>query len=364
MKTIDRNIIEKYLQGKLTHQELKSFEEALTKDEFLRDAVEGYEKTKTSPNNLNKIDTKFLRKPKKNKNIIFGIIYSGVAAAIIIVFVFILKIDNNKPNQKPYAENNNQTNTINPEPENHIVASYNINIDTTNIIIHTNTALPTLTTELRHIEQTPTPAIENITPLYINKNLIIENNIPQKDLNKYYRFKSNHNYSYMDNFKIVDYRFAGRNNNFEIITSEPLNTKTSIAHNPNNINENHKITYIELLENALENLSAKKYPEAIDNFNIILNQYPDDQNAIFYKGICYYETNKNSISLRYFDAALNSKINTFHEDAKWYKSIIYKKEKQYEIAHKILEEIINDNGYYGVQAKRELDELYKEYINE
>jgi len=364
MNIIDKNIITKYLQGKLNDSEVIEFEKAMLEDDFLRDAVEGYKKAGTSPIDLIQIDNKFIIQNKKKTKRLFGIIFSGIAATLIIIATTIMITSRN--------HNFKELNVITQNINDSIIDIENDSVYVSQYITETSKDpnisnlelgdIPIYTTELRPLISEPTSISENFEPLYTNKNLIIENTIPKKDLNKYYRFMSNSNYFYLDNYKVVDYRFLKRD--IKTIIEIPSNRDIRENIDPNYIKETTEYYYVDFLEKALLKLSDKRYSEAIEDFNLILENYPDDQNAIFYKGICYYETNKNFQSLRFFETTLSSNINTFHEDAQWYKSLIYKREKQYEIAHKILEEIVNENGYYGVQAKKELDELYKHYLNE
>ena len=203
---------------------------------------------------------------------------------------------------------------------------------------------------------------ESIPPLHINKNIEFEHTTNNNSIVHSYAFKSNHYYTYIENYKIVDYRYDNRVNPKAIEIPSNFNF---LELSTNNLPENKSCyTYNDFLTEALVNIGHKNYSTAIEYFDIILSQYPNDVNACYYKALCLFETNQNQKSLEYLELTLSNRINTFHEESKWYKSLIFKEEKQYAATEKVLLEIINDNGYYGVQARKELDELYKYYLNE
>lgn len=358
MKTLDEiDKIKKYLEGKMSNIELIEFEQLLSEDEFLKDAVEGYKKSKTSPEDLEFISQKFVSK-SNSKRLLYIFVYSGIAAAILIVFMFIYYPLNKIPKSDTKMISKDTINRIDTyiNDDFAINSSLEENPDT---LKETKTYI----TEIIPVSKEPLNVSESIAPLFRSRPLIIENTTPKNDISEYYRFRSNHRYAYIGDFKVVDYGFVKREGKKNLFIESNKNRDDFELSNYET-DEVEKLTYNSFLEQSLVKIKTKKYFEAIDNLNIILENYPDDENAMFYKGFCYYEVNRNKQSMRYFDVVLKSKINTFHEEAKWYKGLILKREKEYAVAQKILEEIVNDNGYYGVQAKKELDDLYKLYDNE
>jgi TolA-binding protein len=358
MKTHDdyKDMIIRYLQGKMEGIELEDFEKSISEDDFLQDAVEGYVKMHAYPEDLNTISHKFSHNKKRKKRLYYGIAFSGIAATIIILFLFTMNFEKNKNINTESSDTYLTITDLLNDRENTPDSFY---LDDTVNNITEEKQIESFITELRSVVSEPTHISESLTPLYTNKNMIIENTVSKNDLSKYYRFRSNHSYTYLGDFKVVDYRFLARKKSKSIV----IPTNKNITDN-SEITNNENISYMAFLEQTLEKIENKHYYEAIDDLNIILENYPDDENAVFYKGLCYFEVNKNKQSMRCFETTLNSQINTFHEEAKWYKGLILKKEKQYEIAEKVLEEIVNENGYYGVQAKKELEEIYKYYMDE
>lgn len=355
MKTheIHNEGLKKYLNGEISGAELADFENQIASDDFLRDAVEGYKKTAANPSDLEVLKKKLFRK-KKKVGLLKALLYSGIAAAISAIAIFyISQIQNtNTDSGNQASQSIHRLQIINDS----ILTSDTIN---NNIQLFTPKN-NTLTSELRPL---PKKVIvpESIAPLNLNKNIKIIPDYNNLNISDYYKYQSNHLYTYIGNYKVVDYRFDKRIKSG--LSDIPSHFQSFEFKNGLPVSSN-EISYIEFLELALNKTKSGKYNDAIDDFDIILDQYPSDVNAVFYKAFCLYKLNNNYTAIKYFDIALSGRINTFKEESMWYKGLIYKEEKQYAAAEKVLKEIIYDNGYYGAQAKKELDELYQIYINE
>jgi len=89
-------------------------------------------------------------------------------------------------------------------------------------------------------------------------------------------------------------------------------------------------------------------------WNLILQKHPDDLNALFYGGLCYYFLNDNLKALNNLNFVLKSNQTTFYEEAKWYKSLAYDKIGDNKKAKKIWKEIVAENGFYKEQAREKL----------
>jgi hypothetical protein len=345
--------IKRYLNGEMTGAELLDFEKQIAADEFLADAIHGYKSTAASLADVDILKRKLF--PPKKKSIGWKAwIYTGIAASLALMVLYYISQIN-----KSVFDNGSQLSRMIYKPvlpTDSIIVVDTFKNDIRVVVPKKNT----LTAELRQFPQ-KVEVPESIVPLHVNKTVKPINLNHNYDLGDYYRYRSNHLYTYIGSFKVVDYRYEKR-------------IKHGLPEIPSNFNNfsfdnglpvaNEEVAYTVFLEQALLKTKAGNYFGAIDDFNIILEQFPNDQNALYYKAVCTYELNNNDVALKEFDKVLDGRINTFHEESMWYKGLIYKEERQYAAAEKVLEEIVNDNGYYGVQAKKELDELYKLYLNE
>ena len=99
------------------------------------------------------------------------------------------------------------------------------------------------------------------------------------------------------------------------------------------------------------------YKKALNRYKTILEQYPEDANALFYGGLCYYNMKKYNKSISYFDEIATIKLNAFKEEAKWYKSKSLIKLGLIKEAIIVLDENIMAGGFYAedaMEVKREM----------
>jgi len=118
-----------------------------------------------------------------------------------------------------------------------------------------------------------------------------------------------------------------------------------------------EVDYTEFLEEAMLAFSKNNYKGALKDFKIILKHYPDDVNAHFYGGLCYYNLGKMDRAEAYFLFAERNGINAFDEEAKYYRAQVYMQDKEWDKAKTVLKQIINDEGFYATAAIKLLKEI-------
>ncbi|MDF1672266.1 MAG: tetratricopeptide repeat protein [Vicingaceae bacterium] len=121
--------------------------------------------------------------------------------------------------------------------------------------------------------------------------------------------------------------------------------------------EKVEITYKATLEKAMSYYKAKNYVMALDEFNVILKQHPDEVNGLFYGGLSYYHLDKDTEALKSLDKVLSNKNTEFNQEAKWYKALTLIELKQTEKAKKLLQQIVAENGFYKAKAEEKLKDL-------
>jgi hypothetical protein len=113
----------------------------------------------------------------------------------------------------------------------------------------------------------------------------------------------------------------------------------------------------EVLKKGLRSFKRGKWAEAIPKFDLLLENNSKDVNALFYKGICAWNLNRSLIAQNCLMKVLASENNVFHQEAKWYLALAYIKAGETDTASELLNEIINEKGFYRKQAKEALKEL-------
>ena len=127
---------------------------------------------------------------------------------------------------------------------------------------------------------------------------------------------------------------------------DPLN---DVAQEPNK-----KVPYQKFLDGAVKQFEEGDFRGALGDFKIILSQYRDDLNAHFYGALCYYNLGKSDKAIKHLDAVLDNYINTFDQEAAWYKALSLKRKGDLNAARTLLIEIARAGGFYAEQAKAEL----------
>ena len=162
--------------------------------------------------------------------------------------------------------------------------------------------------------------------------------------------------TYLFELFVVDYRRIERDNvlitytKYEFTGTSAEFESEANEQNAELIEKQVDMPYFGYLTNSMEHFANGDYKKAITNYLIILEQYPEDANALFYGGLCYYNLKKFDKSIEFFDRILNLAINAFKEEAKWYKVKSLLKLKRTAEAKKLLDEIISDGSFYADQA--------------
>jgi tetratricopeptide (TPR) repeat protein len=132
--------------------------------------------------------------------------------------------------------------------------------------------------------------------------------------------------TYIQDFKVVDYRYyrsrPTSNLDKEVLTGTPANSEisTKTSEESDNIVE---IAYVSFLGKSLKYFSQNKFKEALSRFDLIMETYPDDVNALFYSALCNYNLNQFSLCEKRLIELKNSKFTNFDEEQEWYLLLTY-----------------------------------------
>ena len=112
--------------------------------------------------------------------------------------------------------------------------------------------------------------------------------------------------------------------------------------------------YEDVLEAGIFKLKKRRYKQAIQKFNLILGQFPEDQNALFYGGFANFHLGEYEVAIKWFDQVISNPNITFHEEAEWYKAKSLLASGETAAGKELLKQIIDLNGFYAEQAKAAL----------
>ncbi len=184
-------------------------------------------------------------------------------------------------------------------------------------------------------------------------------NVPAKDDIIY----SNVPLIYMKNFLLVDYS--------KIYIDPPTlqeiqltGTSPALENKDDELSELHEnniqtvvITYKDYLRETQEQFEQHDFKSALKRYKTILSKYPNDLNAHFYSGLCYFNIGKYDLAIKHFKIAKNHPYNTFQIDAEWYLAKTYCQQGKTSLCQQLLQQIINDGQHYKAQAEVLLEKL-------
>lgn len=114
-------------------------------------------------------------------------------------------------------------------------------------------------------------------------------------------------------------------------------------------------SYAQVIEAALLKLKAGEFDKAEKDFKRMLQSNATDLNALFYQGICFYETSDTGAAVAAFTKVKGAKDITFREEAEWYLALTRIKSGNKEEAKKLLSKIVSEKGFYSEKARVQLE---------
>jgi tetratricopeptide (TPR) repeat protein len=202
-------------------------------------------------------------------------------------------------------------------------------------------------------EKIETQAISNLPTKEIE-----ESNVPNRTIKETLFGKE----IYLSDLKVLDYRAYRSKPAIQTKQLELTGTPANQSE-PGDTNEdeftwkNVDVPYIDYLEKSMEIFSRGNNKKALARFEEIIKTYPDDINALFYAGLCFYNLREFDQAIASFEKCGDSKYTNFNEETEWYKAKSLLSSGNKDQARNLLIKIQNANSYYSTQAKKLLATL-------
>lgn len=163
---------------------------------------------------------------------------------------------------------------------------------------------------------------------------------------------------YLSDFKLVDYRnYRSRN----AIPSQQMELSGTPANQEKNeIAEDDiswkaiDIPYHNYIAQTMEQFNSGNFKQTLNRTKFILGFYPDDINALFYGGLCYYNLSEMNQAIDAFEKVVSNPFSNFDEEAFWYLANAYYLNSDKTKAKELFQAIVNQKGYYAKQAEKML----------
>ncbi len=164
---------------------------------------------------------------------------------------------------------------------------------------------------------------------------------------------------YLHELKTVDlsklYKRSIKIRNIHALSGTPAHSEIKLddGETMNHLKPYIYIPYQKYLNDAMAKFEANNFKSALKDYKVILSHYKDDINAHFYGALCYYNLGKPTKAIDYFDAVLDDQINSFDQEAEFYKALCLIEAGHKQEASRLLEKIENDGLFYAKRARAE-----------
>ncbi len=367
---LSKKEVTSYLNKDLNETDLKITEKKIMGDDFNHDAIDGYETVKNGINKFENVQEKINNRIHSSTSF-WNSKYTLLSFSILVISVITLifyKIDSTKPisNEKLISESDSTQNS--------------------NLKTH---ALPITELSDKEIDNAPLLPIEErvlsseviiSSPITIEENTNLKSSfveielqelleIKQKEAKKIKNsisienslIKVNSFVKYLQELLIVDYskiRTSKIKHSVFELSGIPASSENLHSPKPENDLINVKsVDYDEFLLNAMIDFRKNRFKSALKKYKIILQQYPDDINGLFYGALCYFNINQFSNAIDHFDGCINHFYNTFDEEANWYKGLSLYEQNELNSCIEALNNIISKKGFYTEKAENLLGKI-------
>jgi len=360
-----------YLQGKLNKQQQQEVEMKLQSSSFAEEAVEGFSENPEAMANITRLKTKVnLRTERLNYNK-WNFKYTLAAASVVAITMLFLgkyfifdnqEITSSKPLVAENLPKENEEKSTAPIkiqeeiraiedaeilPEIDQITSENV-ADNTPITLHLEESETAQAEEIEH-------ELKQSLQMSSKKAEAVRMAVPEEDA----IVKSNMPTLYINGLLVIDYsneytqptsasELSGTRAKYKSL-ADTIQDKTTTSETE------QQFDYMDYLTLSLNKYKQDNYKAALKNFLLILNQYPEDLNAKFYGGLCYYNINNPTKAMEFFDYILAHDYNTFYQEAQFYKALCLNRMGEYGKANLLLQKIVAQNGFFAAQAKALLE---------
>lgn len=360
-----------YLSGKFSKEQQHEIELKLQSSSFADEAIEGFSENPEAMANITRLKTKVnLRTERLNYNK-WNFKYTLAAASVVTITMLFLgkyfifdkqEIISSKPLVAENLPKENEEKSTTPIkiqeeikaiedadilPETDQITSENV-ADNTPITLHLKENTPAkaeaIEHELKQSLQMSSKKAESVRIAVPQEEEIVRSNMPTL---------------YINGLLVIDYseQYAEPQSASELSgTPAKYKTLADTTKEKEVISEfEQQFDYMDYLSLSLNKYKQDKYKAALKNFLLILNHYPEDLNAKFYGGLCYYNINNPTKAMEFFDYILAHNYNTFYQEAQYYKALCLYRMGEYGKANHLLQTIVNQKGFFAEQAKALLE---------
>ena len=116
----------------------------------------------------------------------------------------------------------------------------------------------------------------------------------------------------------------------------------------------HAVPYDRYFKTAMSRFSRGDRQGCLEDLFVVLDEYPDDVNALFYAGLCCYDLGLFPRAAGLLERARQHEVDTFIEEAEWYHALAVDRASGRETALPLLTAVVERGGFYAQRASDHL----------
>ncbi|NQX93115.1 MAG: hypothetical protein HRT74_13505, partial [Flavobacteriales bacterium] len=358
----DPSTIQAYLDGTLPPNEQRALEELALNDPFLADALEGL----SMPGAMDlsaKIQNQHAQGPST-----YGKLWTTLTiGAVLLIGAGIWWANQDQPIQaeSTLQQEKNQPKIVietEEEVETQEEQKQISDANRTDSSFTFTTSVPTASKQVQEeveekwsvstevpMEEIPEEVFsDNPVPEPLETNSEITSNNVDPSSNTLH--KNEERIYHIETYKVVDYR----EKRTSIEKTNPLSYTGSVDASRENDSDQDaqelpprtvSIAYVDYLEECMQLFALEKYRKASRKLQLILDHYPNDANAQFYKGLAEYYLGNYDKSIELLNSSSMNTIATFSQESEYYLAMSYHRNKQKEEACVLMESIAIANQF-------------------
>lgn len=315
-------------------------------DSFDQEALEGWIVNGGKQIEMTQLDKRFISKGRYLR------IYFSIFSILLAVGIFFFLSKSTYPTrQKSELKTNKsfveETDLYLVEKFDTLVEKRKSNIAEIKILQENQVEQPLITTESQVEAFVEIEKIPRLRP-----------SIPKTSVPKNLTFKKKIKEIYLSEFKLVDYRAIRPN---PLIQTKQLDLTGTAANKENGKTEEEDpvwilvdVPYIEYIEKSMSVLNQSDLKKTLARFEVVLETYPDDINALFYSGFSYFNLGEFELANSFFTKSLQNPIANFDEESYWYLGLCFEKMGRISAAKEIFLEISQSSSYYAKEAQKKM----------
>lgn len=114
--------------------------------------------------------------------------------------------------------------------------------------------------------------------------------------------------------------------------------------------QQRSMAYTVYMDRALGQFSDADHRACLKSLNFLLEQYPNDVNALFYAGLCSYNLALYERARQFLHRAATHQVDSFYEEATWYHALTLERLGEQEAAQEAFVRIASEKGFYAARA--------------